>query len=68
MNDFTQQLLELEMRLKYHDKYYDYSDDPRVWSKGNAEWKNIQSLSAQLKLAGYTEEVQELFNKFYNFR
>ena len=68
MNDFTEQLNALETMLKKHDKYYDYSDDPRVWSKGNAEWKNIQSLSTQLKLAGYTEEVQELFNKFYNFR
>lgn len=65
-NDITEQLFELEVLLKKHDKYYDYSDDHSVWSKGNAEWKSIQSLSTQLKLAGYTEEVQELFEKFYN--
>lgn len=65
MNDFTEQLSQLETMLKKHDKYYDYSDDHSVWRKGNQEWKEINALSQQLKLAGYTEEVQELFNKFY---
>lgn len=65
VEDFQQQLLDLELQLKHHDKYYDYSDDSRVWAAGNAEWKSIQSLSNQLKLAGYSEEVQELFNKYY---
>ena len=66
MNDFTEQLFELEVLLKKHDKYYDYSDDHYVWSKGNDEWKAIQKLSTELKIAGYVEEVQELFEKFYN--
>lgn len=66
MNDFTEQLFELEVLLKKHDKYYDYSDDHSVWSKGNNEWKAIQKLSTELKIAGYAEEVQELFEKFYN--
>lgn len=65
MNDFTEQLFELEVLLKKHDKYYDYSDDHSVWLKGEREYKQINSLSKQLKLAGYAEEVQELITKFY---
>lgn len=65
MNDFTEQLQELEVLLKKHDKYYDYSDDHSVWLKGEREYKQINSLSKQLKLAGYAEEVQELITKFY---
>ena len=65
MNDITEQLSQLEVLLKKHDKYYDYSDDHSVWSKGDKEYRSIQSLSKQLKLAGYAEEVQELFNQYY---
>ena len=65
MNDFTEQLLELETMLKKHDKYYDYSDDHSVYTKGRNEWNNISKLSQQLKVAGYAEEVQELFKKYY---
>lgn len=65
MNDFTEQLLELESMLKKHDKYYDYSDDHSVYKKGEAEYNAICNLSSQLKIAGYTEEVQELFKKYY---
>lgn len=65
MNDIQDQLFSLEIMLKQHDKYYDYSDDHSVWRKGNEEWKNIRSLSEQLKIAGYAEEVQQLFSKYY---
>ncbi len=65
MNDFTQQLFELEVLLKKHDKYYDFSDDHSVWRKGDEEWKDISNLSWQLKVAGYAEEVKELFDKYY---
>lgn len=65
MNDIQDQLSQLESMLKKHDKYYDYSDDHSVWLKGEKEYKQINSLSKQLKLAGYAEEVQELINKFY---
>lgn len=65
MNDFTEQLFELEVLLKKHDKYYDYSDDHSVWRKGEKEWKEISNLSWQLKVAGYAEEVKELFDKYY---
>lgn len=66
MHDIKDQLFALETMLKKHDKYYDYSDDHSVYTKGRKEWDNIQALSAQLKLAGYSEEVQELFNKYYS--
>lgn len=65
MNDFTEQLSQLESMLKKHDKYYDYSDDHSVYKKGQREYDAIRSLSNQLKIAGYTEEVQELFKKYY---
>lgn len=65
MDDFTEQLIELESMLKKHDKYYDYSDDHSVYTKGRNEWNNISKLSQQLKVAGYTEEVQEIFKKYY---
>lgn len=65
MNDFTEQLSQLESMLKKHDKYYDYSEDYSVYKKGQAEYNAICNLSSQLKIAGYTEEVQELFKKYY---
>lgn len=65
MQDIQEQLLELETMLKKHDKYFDYSDDHSVYTKGRNEWNNISKLSQQLKVAGYTEEVQEIFKKYY---
>ena len=35
-NKNIQLLVELEDLLKSHDWYYQYSDDHRVWSSGNA--------------------------------
>ena len=59
-------LMELEISIKNHDKYYDYSDSYVVFKKGEQEWKHIQSLSNELKMKGYTSEVSQLFDKYYN--
>ena len=45
-------LAQLEAALKRHDWYYDYSDDHRVWSSGNANWKLIQDLRHRLNIEG----------------
>lgn len=63
--EIQDKLQELEIMLKKHDKYFDYSDDHSVYVKGKAEWDDIKILSNCLKLAGYTPEVQELFTKYY---
>lgn len=63
--DFTEELQTLEDMLLKHDKYYDYSDDHSVYKKGEQEYSAICRLSEQLKIAGYSEEVQELFKKYY---
>lgn len=61
----VEELNKLKDMLMKHDKYYDYSDDHSVWKKGNEEFNAIYALANQLKLAGYSTEVQELFAKYY---
>jgi len=64
--EIKEELNKLEILLKKHDKYFDYSDDYSVVKRGQKEWDDIQTLSTNLKLAGYAEEVQEIFKKYYD--
>ena len=59
-------LLDLEYSLQIHDKYYDYSDDYSVYNAGKLQWEKIDRISKELKLKGYTAEVQEAFEKYYS--
>lgn len=64
--DFENLLEELKELLMKHDKYFDFTDDHAVWRKGFEEWQQIDKLSTNLKLAGYTDEVKVLFDTFYH--
>tara|TARA_R110000803_G_scaffold130310_1_gene197645 strand:- start:117 stop:362 length:246 start_codon:yes stop_codon:yes gene_type:complete len=63
----TQQLLdELEVNLKTHDWWYDYSDDRRYWKSGRKEREVIISIMNSLKDIGKDEEEQskDLWHKY----
>lgn len=60
-------LKELEELLSTHDQYYQYSDDHRVWSKGNEESKVISKLTAELIYSlGQSKVVSDLYDKYLN--
>lgn len=50
----------LELCLKHHDWYYQYSDDHRVWQAGRSAYARIQSLMAKVGEPLATE----LFNRY----
>jgi 6-phosphogluconate dehydrogenase (decarboxylating) len=43
MNEMTRE--EFRKQLRHHDWYFDFSDDFRVWSAGNAARSRIQALA-----------------------
>lgn len=47
-----------EDMLKFHDWYFEWSDDHRVWSKGNINWKILQEKQKKLDL------TFEIWNKY----
>jgi hypothetical protein len=51
-------------RLKYHDWYYDYSDDHRVWSRGDQDNRWIQSEKAYLNSMGLEQQTQALWEQY----
>lgn len=58
-------LLKLEELCYRHDWYYDYSDDHRVWSRGSAKRKEIQSwIKKCYNLGAHEEEVKEIVSKY----
>lgn len=65
MNDVNKQLQELESLLKEHDWYYAYSDDHRVWKRGEEERKVIGELTARLMyVEGLSDAVDTLYEKY----
>lgn len=40
---------EFEKKVRTHDWYYDYSDDPSVWRRGRGELEELRKLHADLK-------------------
>ena len=64
--DIKEELKKLESMLKTHDKYYDFSEDERIYADGEREWVEISKISNDLKIAGYSEEVKALFDKYYS--
>ena len=53
----------LRQLMQQHDWHYQYSDDHRIWQKGNRAQGMIDSLAKQLKRRGHTAEVEELYKK-----
>lgn len=53
-----EQLREL---LSYHDFYYEYSDDFRVWQSGHNRAIEIRDLMSDL---GFSDEVKVLYNEY----
>ena len=43
----------LQHLLDTHDRYYDYSDDYRVWQKGVSEWNHIQRVIKAMENRGF---------------
>lgn len=59
-----QRLAILGERLKHHDWYYDYSDDHRVWARGDQENRWIHSEMKYLKSLGLEQEVDALWEQY----
>jgi len=59
-------LIILEKLLRFHDWYFDYSDDYSVWKKGMAQRDAINQEQKRLISNGLAtvEEVQELTQKY----
>ena len=54
-----------KLMLVVHDKYFDYSDDHVVYSKGLKEWNAIQSVRTELVSLGYKELADLYFKEWY---
>lgn len=46
-------LEELELCLRHHDWYYQYSDDHRVWTSGESAWHRIEELKTKVTSSEY---------------
>jgi tryptophanyl-tRNA synthetase len=56
-------LLELlEMKVKSHDWYYQYSDDHRMWVRGKDQRHVIDNMMKDLFAAGLEAEAIEVYN------
>ncbi len=60
--DNDAELERLELMLKTHDWYYDYSDDHSVWRAGQVSWDAIRRLRKQLEDRGMNTDA--LFHKY----
>lgn len=55
---------ELREKLKNHDWYYDWSDDPNAWQRGNKQSQEITALVKKLGMIGRIEYNKLAPNKF----
>lgn len=55
----------LKQLMINHDKYYAYSDDHRVWTKGTKEAEAIRMECYWLRHYGWSDEVTKLYEKYY---
>ena len=51
--------------LQSHDKYFDYSDDHAVYTKGLMQWNAIQDIRNELVAKGYKELADLYFKEWY---
>lgn len=61
----AQELDELENLMARHDRWYQYSEDFRVFQKGRNEWQVISSAMARLSAIGWSKEVQALSDQYF---
>jgi len=54
---------EFERALQQHDWYYDYSDDSRVWRRGNNQRIELDSMLKLLHEMGAGREADQLWGK-----
>lgn len=52
---------EFYTKLGYHDWYYQYSDDHRVWRNGQANYDTLKMIAKE------SPEHQKLFEDFANY-
>lgn len=58
-------LEQFEEMLQWHDWYYEYSDDHRMWRKGNASAQSIAMAKKQLLRDGIDKDViDELYSQY----
>ncbi len=63
-NENIKLLVQLEELLKYHDWYYNMSDDNRYYTAGREESKKIQQTMEKLNNNNCSVMAQELYNKY----
>jgi len=61
----AQELDELENMMRRHDRWYDHSDDHRVFQKGRAEFQAITAVMTRLTAAGWGKEVAALKAQYF---
>ncbi|MCS5551602.1 MAG: hypothetical protein NZ811_08820 [Gammaproteobacteria bacterium] len=56
----------LEVQLKLHDWFFEYSDDQRYWEAGHKEREEIWETIEKLKLKGENEldQAMKLYKEF----
>lgn len=62
--DNLPKLKDFEKRLKYHDWYYEYSDDHSVWRAGCKEQNEIRQMMEELKRVEMGDEAQGLYDYY----
>lgn len=62
--DNLPKLKDFERRLKYHDWYYEYSDDHSVWRTGVNEQNEIRQLMEELKKVDMGDEARGLYDYY----
>ena len=65
INAVAQELDELENLMRRHDRWYDHSDDFRVFQKGRNELQAITGTMARLTAAGWGKEVDALKAQYF---
>lgn len=59
-----EQLANLEQLMKNHDWTYHYSDDHRVWRRGEESSARLTSAMQTLKSQGLEQQVQALWEQY----
>lgn len=57
-------LVELTEMCKYHDWYYEYSDDHSVWCRGRDQSGAIYLKRKACEEAGLGEEATKIYNEY----
>jgi hypothetical protein len=61
----SQELLALyEQKLREHDWLYEYSDDGRVYRKGQQQYNELISIRQDLQKYGLEDQARALFERY----